>query len=142
MLTKTIGTLITTAVLLSGCNTLPTGQAEDNFVQPSAPEPAVSHELHFDVRAGLKAVVTLSETIIQVRVNQGPAVDIRRVNLSLLREWGNLYWKILDYDRDGLVDLAILSNAGRGGKNLCYAVYRYNPKTGKFRERKSFDRCS
>ncbi len=140
MLTKTIGTFIACTFFLSGCGAVAPAQAED-YLQPATPEPSIAHEMYFDVRAGLKAMVSLSETQIQVRVNQGAAVTVRRVNLPLLREWGEHYLKVRDYDRDGMVDMAIMSSAGRGGKNLCYAVYRYNPQTGQFRQRKSFDRC-
>ena len=142
MLTKTIWTLITITFLLSGCKVVPPANAEEGFLQPPQPEAVVAHELHFDVRAGLRGVVSLSsEAGIMVRVNQGKQIRVRRVNLKLLREWGDQYLKIHDYDRDGMNDIAILRNAGRGGKNLCYAVYRYNSKKGHFRKRKSFDRC-
>ena len=142
MLTKTIWTLFTITIFLSGCKIVPSANAEEGFLQPPKPEESITHELHFDVKAGLRAKVSLSETLIMVRVNQGRQVSVRRVNLPLLREWGEHYLQVRDYDRDGLVDLAILSNAGRGGKILCYAVYRYDPRNGQFRQSKSFDRCS
>ena len=142
MLTKTIWTLITITCLLSGCKVVSPAHAEEGYLQPPQPESAVTHELHFDVRAGLRGVVSLSsEAGIMVRVNQGKQIRVRQVNLKLLREWGDQYLKIHDYDRDGMTDIAILRNAGRGGKHLCYAVYRYNPNKGHFRKRKSFDRC-
>ncbi|MGB0849458.1 MAG: XAC2610-related protein [Thiolinea sp.] len=139
MIMKKTGVIIVFIFLLSGCNSLPPAQAE-TYLQP--PVSTVLHKLNFDVRAGLRAQVSLSETQIMVQVNNTAAVKVSKVNLPLLREWGRYYLKINDYDRDGMNDLAILTTAGRGGKNLCYAVYRYNPRTGKFRERKSFDRCN
>lgn len=143
MLTKTIGTLIAITFSLGGCNVVPPAHAEEGYLQPSTPETTVMHELHFDVRAGLRGVLSLSsEAGIMVRVNQGKQVRVRRVNLKLLREWGDHYLKIHDYDGDGMNDIAVLRNAGRGGKHLCYAVYRYNPSKGHFRKRKSFDRCN
>ena len=141
MTTKTTGMLIALTLFLGGCKAIPPAQAQD-YLEPATPEAAVQHEVHFEVSAGLKAVLSLSETQIMVRVNQGKAIKVRRVNLPLLREWNDRYLKIHDYDRDGMNDIAILRNAGRGGKNLCYAVYRYNPRKGQFRKRKSFDRCS
>ena len=142
MLTKTIWTLITITFLLSGCKVVPPANAEEGFLQPPQPEAVTAHELHFDVRAGLRGVVSLSpESGIMVRVNQGKQIRVRRMNLKLLREWGDQYLKIHDYDRDGMNDIAVLRNAGRGGKNLCYAVYRYNAQKGHFRKRKSFDHC-
>ncbi|MGB1012036.1 MAG: XAC2610-related protein [Thiolinea sp.] len=139
MIMKKTGVIIVFIFLLSGCNSLPPAQAE-TYLQP--PASTVLHKLNFDVHAGLRAQVSLSETQIMVQVNNTAAVKVSKVNLPLLREWGRHYLKINDYDRDGMNDLAILTTAGRGGKNLCYAVYRYNPRTGKFRERKSFDRCN
>ena len=143
---------------LSGCKVVPPAQADTN-VQPvtlapdvsdadagtpdiEVPEAVYRHELRFDVRAGLRARVIMSETQIVVQVNNQPPVNLHRVNFPLLREWGTRYLKVNDYDRDGLLDLAVMTSAGRGGDNKCYAIYRYNPQTGQFRQRKSFDRCN
>jgi hypothetical protein len=70
-----------------------------------------------------------------------PPVQVTSVNVPLLREWSRIYFKVNDYDRDGMNDLAILQSVGRVGTERCYGIYRYNPATGTFRTKKSFDRC-
>ncbi len=139
MLTKTNALFIASTLWLSGCNTVPPAQAEDYLAPPTAE--VVTHKLNFDVHTGLNAVLTLSETHIRVRVNQGQSIRLKRLNRSLMREWNERYLQLRDYDGDGMTDIGILRNTGRGGKNLCYAVYRYHPHKGHFRKRKSFDRC-
>lgn len=76
-----------------------------------------------------------------VQTHNLPAVQVSSLNIPLLREWSRIYFKVDDYDRDGINDLAILQSVGRVGTERCYGIYRYNPATGTFRPKKSFDRC-
>lgn len=123
------------SLLLSGCNTLSPANA-----QPTVP-PATSHVISFNVNQHVQAHLSLQETRIMLQTRDLPAVQVSSANVPLLRQWESIYFKINDYDRDGLNDLAILQSVGRVGTQRCYAVYRYNPATGRFRQHKSFDRC-
>ncbi|MEZ5447544.1 MAG: hypothetical protein R3E89_00395 [Thiolinea sp.] len=76
-----------------------------------------------------------------IAVNEGAPVALGLLDAALAREWGSLYFRVDDYDRDGLNDLAVLQSVDRPGQQRCYAVFRYDPASGRFRNRKSFDRC-
>lgn len=127
--------LVMVSLIFSGCSALPQASA-DTAVQPS-----VSHIMSFNVNHEVQAEVTLEETRIMVQTNSFQPVQVSSVNLPLLRQWNRIYFKISDYDWDGMNDLAILQSVGRVGTQRCYAIHRYNPVTGMFRRKKSFDRC-
>ncbi|PID50397.1 MAG: hypothetical protein CR991_01745 [Proteobacteria bacterium] len=91
---------------------------------------------------GIRAQVYLLETSIMVQVANQPPITLETIYPPLYRGWSSQYIKVRDFDRDGLTDLAILQSVGHGGYNRCYAIYRYNPATGQFRSKKSFDRCN
>lgn len=140
---KRVFVLLNIFLVISGCNvhTMPTAFAADGVVVSKMMQNSVAHSLNFNVRPGVQARVTLAESGIRVQTNNRPAVRVRALNLPLLREWERVYLLVNDFDRDGINDLAVLNTAGRVGQKRCYAVYRYNPATGSFRDRKSFDRC-
>lgn len=130
----------TALLLVSGCSVVPPVAAND--VSNLAPEMPVTALLDFQVAPGIDARVLLQETRLAVQTGSGAAVPVTWVDLRLWREWGNLYLRVNDYDHDGLNDLAVLKTVGRGQQaQRCYAIYRYNPLTGNFRQRRSFDRC-
>lgn len=121
-------------LMISGCGALPVANAE--FVTN-----ATQYLFRFDVTPELEAFVSLQETRVMVQTRHWPPVQVTSVNVPLLREWSRIYFKVNDYDRDGMNDLAILHSVGRVGTERCYGIYRYNPATGTFRRQKSFDRC-
>lgn len=123
------------SLVFSGCSALP--QASADTTMQSQP----SHIMSFDVNQEVQAEVTLEETRIMVQTNYSSPVQVSSVNLPLLRQWNRIYFKISDYDWDGMNDLAILQSVGRVGTQRCYAIYRYDPVTAMFRSKKSFDRC-
>lgn len=123
------------SLIFSGCSVLPSANAGTTVQSPG------SHLMSFNVNNKILAHLTLQETQIMVQTGHAPAVQVSSVNLPLLRQWNRIYFKINDYDWDGLNDLAILQSVGRVGTQRCYAIYRYNPATGRFRQKKSFDRC-
>ncbi len=122
-------------LIFSGCST--SLQVNAETTRKSQP----SHIMSFDVNREVRADVTLEETRIMVQTNNFPPVRVSSVNLPLLRQWNRIYFKVHDYDWDGMNDLAILQSVGRVGTERCYAIHRYNPATGMFRRKKSFDRC-
>lgn len=123
-------------LLVTGGGTIPVAAANPGT------QPAVTQYLfRFDVMAGNEAMVALQETRIMVQTHNLPPVQVSSLNLPLLREWSQIYFKVDDYDRDGMNDLAILQSVGRVGTERCYGIYRYDPATGRFRPQKSFDRC-
>ncbi|HPQ95054.1 MAG: hypothetical protein KDI44_10055 [Thiothrix sp.] len=100
------------------------------------------HEIRFPVQAGLQARAWLSETVIMVQVEGGQPVRLGSIYPWLYRYYYPVYFKVGDYDRDGYADLAVLQNVGHGGVERCYAIYRYQPASGQFMARRSFEVCN
>ncbi len=122
-------------LMISGFNSLPVANAA-----PVA-STMTQHLFRFDVAPGVEALVSLQETRVMVQALPWPPVQVTSLNIPLLRQWSQIYFKVDDYDRDGMNDLAILQSVGRVGTERCYGIYRYNPATRTFRSQKSFDRC-
>ncbi|HPE60253.1 MAG TPA: hypothetical protein PLB10_07935 [Thiolinea sp.] len=127
---------------LAGCAGASPLEAEETLPAGGQTAGSVSHEIRFPVRAGLQARAWLSETVIMVQVNGGPSVRLGSIYPWLYQYYRPVYFKVGDYDRDGYADLAILQNVGHGGVERCYAIYRYQPATGQFLSRRSFDVCN
>ena len=129
-------------LIVSGCNLALPVVANDsvNLVPDEASSGQVL--MDFNIRPGIAASVLLQETQLLVQTSGGGPVRVGQLDSRLLNEWGHLYLRVNDYDRDGWQDLAIMTSAGRGQySQRCYAIYRYNPVSRQFRQRKSFDRC-
>nr|CAA6817999.1 MAG: Unknown protein [uncultured Thiotrichaceae bacterium] len=123
------------SLVFSGCSITPPVNAD--MLIASQPRPVISFNVKWDIQANL----SLQETRILVQTNHSQPVQVSSLNIPLLRQWNRIYFKVNDYDRDGMNDLAILQSVGRVGTQRCYGIYRYNPATGMFRNKKSFDRC-
>lgn len=100
------------------------------------------HEVYFEIQPNLAAWAFIEEGLVLLQVGESQPVVLEALNPFLYSGWRNLYLKINDYDRDGLNDLAVLQSVGHGGFERCYAIYRYNPRSGQFNPQKSFDRCN
>jgi len=124
-----------TSLVFSGCSITPPVNADTPISSQT------QHVTSFEVQQGVQANLLLQETRILVQTNGSQPVQVSSLNVPLLRQWNRIYFKINDYDRDGMNDLAILQSVGRVGTQRCYGIYRYNPAIGRFRNKKSFDRC-
>ncbi|WP_298610741.1 hypothetical protein [uncultured Thiothrix sp.] len=99
------------------------------------------HEVYFQIKPNLSAWAFIEENLVMLQIGENQPLVLEAVNPYLYTGWRTLYLKIGDYDQDGLNDLAVLQSVGHGGIDRCYAIYRYNEKTQRFNQRKSFDRC-
>lgn len=140
---------------LSGCATVlqadKTSSAPEPATKPNAitastfdsiSDAPVTQERRFTVKKGVAARVFILETTVMVQTGDKPAITLESIYPHLYHGWGQQYIKVRDFDGDGLIDLAILQSVGHGGYNRCYAIYRFDTRTGQYRTRKSFDRCN
>ncbi len=69
------------------------------------------------------------------------AIKLKHVNGDLLHEYGADYIRIRDFNADGSFDIGVLTGAGYGGSDMCYAVFEYLPDFYAYKTRSSKTVC-
>ncbi|MCK5726300.1 MAG: hypothetical protein KAH22_05705 [Thiotrichaceae bacterium] len=79
--------------------------------------------------------------VVSKVANSVTTVVLQQVNNQLWTDYGSDYIKTRDFNKDGSIDIAVLSGASLGGSMLCYAVFEYNTASQAYNATSSFSWC-
>ena len=119
---KLKGAVLIASLLITGF-----AQAEGKHWRSGAGSSVVSIAIH-------KAKVTAS-------VGSNAPTELQTVNSMLLKEHGDSYVKVKDFNADGKMDVGVMKGAGYGGSNACYAVYELNTTGSSYQSKASMTAC-
>jgi len=83
----------------------------------------------------------VDNTVVAKVVNQSANAILQSVNSQLWADYGSDYVLTRDFNKDGSMDVAVLSGASLGGSMLCYSVYEYDAASQIFKTKASFSWC-
>lgn len=89
-----------------------------------------------------QVVINIDDDVVIAKVaNNLTEAILQQVNSQLWSNYGGDYVLTRDFNKDGVMDVAVLSGASLGGSMLCYSVYEYDQPSQAFKTTSSFSWC-
>lgn len=124
--------LLSIMIFLSACNPV---KQDDVGGSVSAAIRSEAIPVVINVQRNIRASVYIVGDAAMVRVSGQPEQRLTGINPVLYPDYKSVLFRIHDLNRDGLSEIAVLASVSFGATDLCYDVFHYSLRTGKFDRR-------